>query len=700
MKAFAIRLACAVWMVLSLGLPPTAADECAVIIEDFDTNSVPKTLTVSDAKVALKKIKGVDGRALRVRFGNATKPGITLRPSTGSWDWSEFAGMAVDVANPQPEPVEIFVRIESIQDDGKRASTRFHMPIPADGTRVFTFFFTNYGAGAYWGMRGVPVLGPVIMLAPGMSGFVLDSSKVTAIQIYLNRPGQKRALFLDNIRVFRKGSSLEALVPFPFVDRFGQYRHGDWPGKINNETELIEQAAKESAGTHAELPGRDRFGGWADGPQLDATGWFRTEKVDGKWWLVTPAGHLFFSLGIDCVHHGDSTWIDGRDNWFEWAPAADGPFKSFVSYRSGAKRMAGPIGGEGRLVSFYAINLKRKYGEQWRQAYLDTTSRRLRAWGFNTIGNWSGSDVQANCSIPFVVAGNSSRKSTIETSSGFWRKTVDVFDPVFATDTDTRMAELTAAHASNPLVLGYFIDNEETWQGIPHATLSSPSTQPARQVFVDDLKAKYATIERLNEAWDTDATDWDALRMPRTTTAACTADSAGFTYRFGRRYFETVRDALRKHAPNQLYLGCRFSRADCPEPILKACAEVADVISINAYTDRIAPDAFTKWDKPVIIGEFHFGALDRGMFHPGLRGVETQRDRADAYVRYVRSVAANPCFVGCHWFQYIDQPLTGRSYDGENYNIGFVSVADVPYAEMVESAKRVHAELYTKRAAK
>ena len=31
--------------------------------------------------------------------------------------------------------------------------------------------------------------------------------------------------------------------------------------------------------------------------------------------------------------------------------------------------------------------------------------------------------------------------------------------------------------------------------------------------------------------------------------------------------------------------------------------------------------------------------------------------------------------VGCHWFQYVDEPLTGRAYDGENYNIGFVTIS-------------------------
>ena len=46
----------------------------------------------------------------------------------------------------------------------------------------------------------------------------------------------------------------------------------------------------------------DRFGGWADGPKLNATGAFRTEKLDSKWWLVDPDGRLFFSLGVQAVN--------------------------------------------------------------------------------------------------------------------------------------------------------------------------------------------------------------------------------------------------------------------------------------------------------------------------------------------------------------------------------------------------------------
>ena len=60
----------------------------------------------------------------------------------------------------------------------------------------------------------------------------------------------------------------------------------------------------------------------------------------------------------------------------------------------------------------------------------------------------------------------------------------------------------------------------------------------------------------------------------------------------------------------------------------------------------------------------------------------------------------NPALVGCHWFQYVDEPLTGRSYDGENYNIGFLTVTDTPYPELVAAARAIHRQAYARRAGK
>jgi hypothetical protein len=121
------------------------------------------------------------------------------------------------------------------------------------------------------------------------------------------------------------------------------------------------------------------------------------------------------------------------------------------------------------------------------------------------------------------------------------------------------------------------------------------------------------------------------------------------------------------------------------------------VVSFNLYWRSVADFKLPgKADKPVIIGEFHFGALDRGMFHTGLQGAENQEDRARLYREYVTGALKNPAFVGCAWFQYCSQPTTGRS-DGENYQIGFVDICDTPYPEIIAASREIGAKLYDLR---
>jgi agarase len=71
--------------------------------------------------------------------------------------------------------------------------------------------------------------------------------------------------------------------------------------------------------------------------------------------------------------------------------------------------------------------------------------------------------------------------------------------------------------------------------------------------------------------------------------------------------------------------------------------------------------------------------------------------RAQTYQEYVRSVLRNPQMVGCHWFKYADEATTGRPLDEENYQIGFVDVADTPYPETVQAARQIGAAMYEAR---
>jgi hypothetical protein len=259
------------------------------------------------------------------------------------------------------------------------------------------------------------------------------------------------------------------------------------------------------------------------------------------------------------------------------------------------------------------------------------------------------------------------------------------------------------------------VDNELSWggfgdedgrYGLALGALSLPaSSSPAKRALLDQLKRKHADIARLKAVWSTALTGWPALEAPwkpgagtSEWTAGCKADLAAFVQDLARTYFRTVRARLRATDPDHLYLGCRFAWRT-PEAVA-AAGEFCDVISFNIYERRVDPGkwaVFTTIDRPSIIGEFHVGALDRGMFHTGLVSSASQQERAAVFNDYVASILQNPNLVGCHWFQYVDEPLTGRSYDGENYNIGFLAVTDTPYPELVAAARKIHREAYPRR---
>ncbi|MBN2308316.1 MAG: beta-galactosidase [Candidatus Hydrogenedentes bacterium] len=654
-----------------------AAEQAPVfVLESFDSPSLPETVVLNDVKARLVRRDG--GRALDVRFPKSERPGVRFAPRQGVWDWSPYEGVAIDIHNPGREPVQVFLRVDSRAPDGKRLVGRCQRVLPPKQTTTAQLLFTNGGAGQFDGLRAIPFYGIVSKHGSSIGGFAIEFPAITALNIYQNRPERKSRLIIDNIRLFPPGHVLGQVVPFPFVDRFGQLIPKEWPGKIHDEAELAACLEQEHAALSAapQLPGRDELGGWADGPQLEATGWFRTERVDGKWWLVTPKGHLFFSVGMNCVRTGDSTRVAGREHWFAWVPES------------------------AENVSFHRENLARKIGGDWRDPWRDLVYARLKSWGYNTIGNWSDRAIIDASPIPHTasaVVHDVCRR--IEGSEGFWGKMADVYDPDFVPKVDGRVAQLVAPFADKPLCIGYFIDNEIAWESIAPGTLASPPEQPARIVLIERLKQKYPSIAELNKAWDTDAAGWDELRAPAAPNAVCTADTDAFVYAFARHYFETMAAALHKHAPNQLYLGCRFQMI-APDPVVRACAENVDVVSFNRYSRFMRPEEWSGENdlgKPILVGEYHFGSDDRNMFHPGIVAAPTQAERAEGFMEFVRSVVDCPAFVGCHWFQFIDQPITGRTGDGENFNVGFVDVCDNPYPEMVDAARTVYSEVYERR---
>ena len=264
------------------------------------------------------------------------------------------------------------------------------------------------------------------------------------------------------------------------------------------------------------------------------------------------------------------------------------------------------------------------------------------------------------------------------------------------------MIHRLASAVNDPWCIGIFVDNELSWgdaAALGRAALASPGRQAAKQALVDFLKKRHSTVQALNASWASSYKSWDQL-LTSTTSAAPSqagADLEEFSAQTALRYFSSLRAILKEIAPDRLYLGCRF--AETNHAAVAAAEAICDIVSFNVY--QFSPNTKTELNqvqsKPVMIGEFHFGALDRGPFHPGLVATANQSARAAAYASYVRDCLANPRIVGCHWFQYLDEPTTGRSLDGENYQIGFLDTVDTPYPEIIDASRTLAAQLYQLR---
>ena len=620
----------------------------------------------------------------------------------GEWDLEGKTQILVDIENLEDHPMTYHVRIDDAaarQNNANWFTSSFQVEAKTRKTCEISLpaAFPEQLRGKVFGMRGLPG-------GARTSGASLDWKNVLSLFIFIGkeaRPAKFRIYSVRAAESVRKNMTADwmKMTPeefFPMIDRYGQFKYEDWPGKIHSDAEFAERIEAEKADIAANpRPGNwDKYGGWLDGPKLKATGHFRVEKVDGNWWFVTPDGHLFWSHGTDCVGMSNGNGpISDREHYFEGLPE-ESPF-----YGKGWTHI-GYYGGKGefRTFNWTKANLERKYGPDFAARHSESAHERLASWGMNTIGNWSSGEIFKMQKTPYVVTLSAGGRA-IEGSEGYWGKFPDPFTKEFRTSIRNSVKSNQEA-LNSPYCIGAFVNNELSWGGqysLARAALASPADQPAKLEFVNFLQQKYGTIEKLNQVWKTEYTDWNAViqstAVPKD--PAMNPDLDAFYAVIAEKYFAVIHEELRAGAPETLDLGCRFAWT-C-DTAAYAMAKYVDVMSYNRYEEHLKnfrlPEGI---DKPCIIGEFHFGALDRGVFHTGLRGAKDQNERAEKYYAYVRSALENPAIVGTHWFQYGAQATTGR-FDGENYQIGLIDITDTPYPEIIAKVREIGRTMYSIR---
>jgi len=557
-----------------------------------------------------------------LRFAPADTPGrIVLPVPAAARDWTGWGTFSFEFVSTSTIRFGLQIRNRQGQSFGYRVQP--YQDVRARAAIPITFFTREY-------MNNRQFKGHWL----SNWGNHIDIRNVESLALEM-QPNREVTLRIGRFALLRDIVADEILSAGPVVDEFGQWIRADWPGKVRSLDELKRAWATEDRELAAAQDfGYSSWGGWKARKER-ASGFFHTAQIDGRWWLVDPGGYLFFSVGPDCVRYRDPSRVIGREKLFAKLPP-----------------------GTGATVDFYQANARLRYGEtDFLARWKASAERRLKAWGFNTVANWSDPAMFDQPQVPFV--------NNVRLGAGGknWQGFPDVYSPKWVEHVHADAQAACRRYRDEPYLIGWFIGNEPRWhqRNLIDLILADPEESETQKFVRAFPKEK----------------DRDALMEALV-----------------RRCFQVHVEAIRKADPNHLVLGIRWA-GSAPDPVLRA-NDVFDVFSINIY--RFQPPAeqieriHRLTGRPIMIGEFHFGAAEHG-YAPSLVMVKDQAERGVAYRYYVERAAALAPVVGAHYFQMVDQPVSGR-FDGENYNLGLVTQTDLPYRELAEAAKATHRRMY------
>ncbi len=286
-----------------------------------------------------------------------------------------------------------------------------------------------------------------------------DLKNIEAIGLTMQYPVNKPMIEIRSIKLSKEDAGSDFIEKKPVLDEFGQWAHADWPRKIKSREQLVKELAEEEK----TLTGSSEFnyceyGGYKN-TQSKATGFFRVEQIDGKWWFVDPHGHLFLSTGSNCIRDGG-----GRRRRQE----------------AGQDVPTGP----------------------------NLIQHRMSAWGMNTVGNWSS----------LRQSDEGDRKVYVVTFRGprtepYYLGMPDVYSDEFSQSADEAAQRQCESRKDDTWLLGYFIGNEPPWpnreselvdmflNGPDTATktklkayLAEGDTPQRREEFIYGMFARYLNI--------------------------------------------------------------------------------------------------------------------------------------------------------------------------------------------------------------
>ncbi len=496
-----------------------------------------------------------------------------------------------------------------------------------------------------------------------------------------------------------------------FVDQFGQVTGKSWPEKIHDEEALRDRLQRDLAAAKkngmAFPEGFSRYGGCLR-KQLGSTGWFHTQFSEGRWWLVDPDGYAFLSHGM-CYgsRMGYYGVTQGEEAFYEWLPEREGLYEGAWIQGDRIPELLARYGQDFAqsqyLVNFGRVNYMRVFGSQWCEAWTAINGCRLKSWGINTLGigvdNYPDEDWREfvkRTQIPYVLT----LQHFPSTARPIFRDFPDVFAPEYE-EKSREYARQLLPYQDDPLMIGYFMTNEPCWLfakcNMAERLLELEGQYASKDRLIAFLQERYPSPAALAHAWNHSFSSFADLSHPMqqacSFSEAAKRDLEAFHQILLRRYVDVPAAALKAVDSHHLNLAMRFSHCD-PDCCLPS--EWIDVFSFNCYRQnpgKASDHAGERTGKPVLIGEYHAGARDKGLYFAGLVEVASQEERGKWYRSYWDQLLSSPWCLGAHYFEYNDMPPFGR-FDGAAAQTGLIDVCGQEYEDMTQYVEETGRRLY------
>jgi len=456
-----------------------------------------------------------------------------------------------------------------------------------------------------------------------LSGNRMEPREIDEVYVRLKNTKDRtfpQKIYIQGVYLFDEVPPTLDRIETEMVDSMGQWAKRNWRGKVHSFSELSDEISEIEKSTQEEPWPEDRspYMGFSS-LRFDSTGFFHTHHDGKRWWLVDPMGYAYLSIaptGVRAFSHGP---IEKNEDLFEWLPEDKGLYSKAYANQRGLKSL-----------SFVTINLLRLWGEDFLTDWLSFTGNLIKSLGFTSSGNWSDQLFHQQGGLPYVYPMSGFPTAKVK----LFRDFPDVFDPAYKESADEYALQLKI-RKEDPLMIGYFLGNEPHWAfgefNLAREMMYKNDDSFTRKKMIDWLSQKYNFDPYVfSAAWGYEFNDFQDLNSfifphENDISEKAEADLLEFTAIMVDEYTSTICNATRAIDPNHLNLGLRFAWISS-----KACLQAGrffDVFSLNGYTFPDPPGTqliVDELNKPVLIGEFHFGSIDRGLPATGIKGVKNQ----------------------------------------------------------------------------